>query len=679
MYIPFSNKKTLTLLILILFSIGCKERLSSINTVTTKSDSLIFYFDSANNDSTPFLIRKSHVAKALKILSVKKNDSIARINYFKAANRYYNMNAIEEYKKTTNIIISKALQSSDSLSLGKAYSYLGDYYTNKYISDSAYIFYNKSGNIYKRLHENQKFAKNLLNKSVLQFNEKDYIGSEKSAIEALTILRTVDNDGLRYDANNLLGIIYNELNEFSKSIEFHNKALIIVKKGNLENLNTLRASSLNNIGLIYQNKGEHFVAIKYFKLALQQPDLFNTNIEGYVSILNNMGLSELELHDYKNLPKLFLESAKISDSLNFQTTKISSKLNLSRYYSIIKDSIQALKLANEAYTLAKSHKLSKELLLSLKQLADINPKKSGIYSKQYIVLNDSLQLTERKIRNKLARIEYETEELTLEKDKLVEQRKTLIYIGLAIILVAVLVFVIRFQAAKNRELLFVQEQQKANEEIYQLMLNQQNKIEEVRQLEKKRIAQELHDGILGKLFGTRMNLGVLNNRNDENANNDRVIFIDELQTLEQEIREISHDLSSEKTAVFNNFVIMVTSFIETQKTICKAAITFSVDPLIEWNSVDNLAKINLYRILQEAFQNINKYANAKNVSVQFKKADEEIQLSIHDDGAGFVYTKKKKGIGLINMNSRITSLRGSMEIETQPGNGTQLKFRLPLV
>ncbi|MGK4566673.1 sensor histidine kinase [Flavobacterium sp. 3HN19-14] len=175
-----------------------------------------------------------------------------------------------------------------------------------------------------------------------------------------------------------------------------------------------------------------------------------------------------------------------------------------------------------------------------------------------------------------------------------------------------------------------------------------------------------------------MNLGVLNRKRDEEAEAERDVYIDELKTLEQEIREISHDLNSEKTAVFNNFLLMVNNFIETQRKVCKAEISFSVDESIVWNQVENMAKINLYRILQEAFQNINKHANAKRVNVAFKEIDGQIKLTVEDNGVGFIYARKKKGIGMLNMKARITDSNGTMQVETEPGEGTILKFELPL-
>ncbi|MBC8643313.1 hypothetical protein H9W95_01875 [Flavobacterium lindanitolerans] len=156
-----------------------------------------------------------------------------------------------------------------------------------------------------------------------------------------------------------------------------------------------------------------------------------------------------------------------------------------------------------------------------------------------------------------------------------------------------------------------QAQQKANEDIYNLMLYQQNKIEEGRTNEKIRIAQELHDGILGRLFGARLNLDSLNKRQDEEAIVSRNNYLVELKNIEQDIREISHDLNLEKHALNNNFIGIVNNLIEQQETVSQAKVSFVVDMEIEWEKIENYIKINLYRILQEALLNINKYARQK--------------------------------------------------------------------
>lgn len=642
------------------------------------SDSLSFYFEKANDESLDFKNRHSSADTILAIISKQANDSLNRKNYFKLANRYFNMNAMVDYKKTTEIIISNSKQAKDSVSLAKAYSYLGDYYGSKFESEQAYKNYFNAGKIYSKLKDDSKFAKTLLNKSVIEFNEKDYVGSEKSAIEALKILKKTNSDELTYEANNLLGVIYNELSEFDKAIQYHNAGILILKKQNVPFEYQAKATSLNNLGAVYQKSKEYHKALKLYNESLSFPNIMNDKPNLYAALLGNIAYSKFKLNQLETLPQDFYKALEINDSIKYSPGIISSKLNLSEFYAYQKNTQLSQKFAKEAYLLAKEKKLSNEELFALKQLSKVDPKNSSFYSENYIRINDSLQLSERKIRNKLARIEFETDDLIEQKDKLVEQRQSLIYFGFALLVAGIFLYVIRTQAAKNRELLLIQNQQAANEEIYQLMLKQQEKVEEVRQLEKVKIGQELHDSVLGKLFGTRLNLGVLNASQNADDIEKRNTFIEDLKVIEQEIREISHDLNSEKKSILNNFVLMVSNFIDNQKkTYGSTFIHFEQDPNIDWNTVDNLTKINFYRVLQESLTNINKYAEATRVSVRFQLKNEILELKIQDNGKGFDVKKKKKGIGLQNMMSRMTALSGTLQIDSKKGSGTTLRFKVP--
>lgn len=223
-----------------------------------------------------------------------------------------------------------------------------------------------------------------------------------------------------------------------------------------------------------------------------------------------------------------------------------------------------------------------------------------------------------------------------------------------------------------------QAQQKANEDIYNLMLYQQNKIEEGRTNEKVRIAQELHDGILGRLFGARLNLDSLNKRQDEEAITSRNNYLVELKNIEQDIREISHDLNREKHALNNNFIGIINSLIEQQETVSQAKVSFVVDMEIEWEKIENYIKINLYRILQEALLNINKYAQAENIRIEIIKQEKTLRLTVTDDGVGFSVSKKSKGIGLQNMLSRANACEATFDIKSKIGKGTTITVAFPL-
>jgi signal transduction histidine kinase len=238
--------------------------------------------------------------------------------------------------------------------------------------------------------------------------------------------------------------------------------------------------------------------------------------------------------------------------------------------------------------------------------------------------------------------------------------------------------VVRTQRTKTRELLYKQAQQKANEDIFNLMMSQQTIIDESRSKEKKRLAQDLHDGVLGRMFGLRMNLDSLNNKNDEDTVTRRLELLHELKTIEQDIREISHDLNREKQELINNFVSIVHNLLEEQKSNYKTKLTYSLDKNINWDKINNILKINMFRILQEGLQNINKYANAKNITVIIKSDNKNISLKINDDGIGFDVNKKSKGIGMQNMISRTHDCQGIIDIHSIKDKGTQLVITIPI-
>lgn len=663
-------------LFLLLF-LSCNES-ERMSIEKMDDESLNFYFEKANDESLDYQSRHAAADSIRNIIVLQKNDSLNRVNYFKLANRYFNMNAMDDYRETTKTAITNAQTAKDSVLLAKGYSYLGDYYGSKFESEQAYQNYFYAEKIYIKLEDDANIAKTLLNKSVIQFNEKDFVGSEKSAIQALSVLRKTNNDDLTYEANNILGVIYHELSEFDRAIAFHNAALLILKKQNTTEKFQSRATSLNNLGVVYQRKKEYATALKFYEEALNLNDVYKDKPFLYAALIENFAYSQFKLKNFQQIPDLFYKSLKIRDSFNYSPGIASTKLNLSEYYAFQKDFSLSLKFAKEAYALAKEKNLSEEELLSLKQLLKVDSKNASVYSENYIRINDSLQLSERQIRNKLARIEFETEELIIQKDRLAEQKQSLIYFGFALFIVGVFIYVLRIQASKNRELILRQEQQVANEEIYQLMITQQEKADVIRYAEQQKIALELHDGILGKIWGTRMSLGGLNKSRKSDDVEQRTDLIEYLKVIEHEIRAISHELSAEKAAIHDNFVQMISNFMANQKETFGTLIKFKHDDKVNWSTIDNFTKINLYRILQESFQNSNKYANASLITVTFQLKNDLLELKVQDNGQGFDIKRKKKGIGLKNMLSRISNLDGTMQINSTTGIGTTLLFQVPI-
>lgn len=666
----------ITILLLILF--GCTKKKSDNNTLNPSSDSLSFFLEKAYDYELLTPKREEYIKKAYELVLNQENDSMHRVNLFRVANRYFNMDNWTGYKKVVDVILEKSIVSNDSLSIAKANSYLADFYDAKGISDTAYLNYSKAEKIYLKLNDNINLAKCRLRKARLQYNESDLRGCEISVFSAMRALNGEKEDIVIYDSYNLLGIVYNDLGEFSKALEYHNKALNSIDEKTSPIELQHKALSINNIGFVYQNKGQHQQAIVYFEKALEnKSDLIKYNLFAYSVFLDNLAYSRFKLNESKDLPELFYESLKLRDSLDSTLGIIGVKIHLSEYFAAKNDTLKALQYSKEALTTARLSKNNRNILLPLKQLSVLEPQNATKYNKEYIHINDSLQKAERIVGEKFARIEYETDQVLAENVSLTTKNRNIVYaFGISIIIMLFL-YIIRVQKAKTRELLYKQEQQKANEEIYNLIIEQQISVEKTRTLEKKRVAQELHDGVLGRMFGVRMNLDSANEIEDESGIVLRNEFILELKNIEQDIREISHDLNREKSELINNFVAIVEDLFVKQKATFKADLVYSIDTAINWDLMSNAVKINLFRILQESLQNCNKYANATTIQVQFKQGKSKLSLKISDDGVGFNVKKGRKGIGLQNMISRMEECLGTFEIKSEIGQGTTVKVSVP--
>jgi signal transduction histidine kinase len=652
--------------------VSCKET----DKKTGTKQSIYFFIDNAIT-KTP--TTSSGVDSAYYYI-VSSPDNAKKLDYlFKLGNIYYNRNDLEKFKVTSEKSIAVALKLKDTAATAKALRYKAEYYNSEQIFDSSFKYYRASERLYQSIGDSENLARTLYKKSLIQFYEHDYLGADLSLTEANSYLKASINLKLKYQILSMIGIVSNEIGDYEKAIEFHKKALDAIAGSNMPMPENQESSTLNNIGIVYQNLSNHKEAIKNFNAALANNNLKSGMPDLYARLLDNKGYSELQLKSFDNLPGLFLKSLEIRDSLKMVPDQISSKIHLSEYYDVMKDTVNAKKYANEAFVSALEINSPIDRLISLKQLLAVDKVRASKLSVKYTNLNDSLQQVERKSRDKFSRLQFETKEITQANDKLEEQNRTLLYFFIATMLIGVLLFVIRNQRAKNRELLLIQSQQKANEDIYNLMINQQNVIEESRVKEKKRIAQELHDGVLGRLFGARLNLDSLNRIESSDAILKRNQYLAELKNIEQDIREISHDLNREKYLLVNNFTAILTNLLEEQQSSFASDMHYIIDPEILWDEISNNMKINLYRIIQESLQNVNKYANAKNVHVIIKKlGDREIILKVIDDGDGFDTSIKKKGIGLQNMNLRTQELGGTINILSQKGKGTEINLVIPI-
>ena len=607
-----------------------------------------------------------------------QNDSIHRNFLFDLSNEYYYNNENKKSFYVCKKILSLSTTAKDTFSIAKAYSYIGDTYQISQ-KDSAYYYYKKSEKLYRLLNNSSFIGKMLFKKAYILFFEGNYIESEAEVSNALLYLKNGKDVEMLYTAYSLLGLNFEKLQEFPDALKYQLLAKSVLKdlKGsnsNLEKQYIYGIESSINLSNIYEKTLQYDKSIQELQTILT-PDLREKWIQGYVTIIGNLGYSKMKSGSIKGVEKLFIEALSISKENGTDANVIYKLLNLGEYYSIIKDSARSTSYLKQSLQLAEKLKMGEEIKNSLQLLSKIDTQNAAIYDKRYIVISDSLAKAQRINRNKYARIEYETS-VVEDENKLLSAKNTYILIGSMLVIFAlVLVIVYRYIKSQKREIEFRKAQQKAEEEIFDLLKEYQLKLSIAKEVEQNRISKELHDSVMNKLYGARMQLGILNDSDVKEVKEKRLIYVDLLQDIEQEIRTISHDLQSEIIDNQFDYIPLLSNLIQLQNEIGATHFSFEVDPNIDWDAIDSLVKITIFRIVQESLLNVTKHAKAKECSVSISLEANHLILLIKDDGVGFDVNATKQGIGLNNIQERVITIKGALEISSTSNVGTSIKLK----
>ena len=648
---------------------------TDVSAVSSKNDSITSWIDASKNTSFSLEQRKQFLVKAYHYVTSSHADSVQARTLNTIAYRNLKLGDTALFKKQTNEGLSLATKQNDSFAMGDAHWNYASYYNEGHVFDSAYHHFNAANNFFEKSGHTYESAKMQYGMAFIKGRFKDYSGSEVLIFIAIKKFKRIEDYESLFSCYNHLGQLQKDIYEYDKALFYYDKAIENLNR--VQNNRSLKDAVLNNIGNIYIKKGDYTKALQNYNQLLKDENLTFDNIDNYARTLDNKAFCKLLMKDTLGVGASLNKALRIRDSMGNKSGVIISNIHLARYYTYAQDSVKAIAIAKEANRLANAIKNNRDYLETLSILANLDHKNSSIYLKKHIDFSDSLQILERKIQNKFTRIAFETDEYIEETKRLAEQKVWIVVTSVAGGLLFVLALFIVAQISKNRILSFENEQQKSNEQVYLLTLKQQEKLEAEKVKERHRISEELHDGVLGKLFGTRMNLGFLEIKGDKNTLKQHRKYIDELQTIEKEIRNVSHKLSDNIDSIPISFSSIIEEELEKKSKLGNFKYTFDIDTSIDWHQIDQVFKANLLRILQEALQNILKHAFAKKINLVFMVNKKNFVVELKDDGVGFDSNQKFKGIGLKDIKSRTKKLNGVFKISSTPTKGTVLTIKIP--
>ena len=611
------------------------------------------------------------------------NDTLCRNFLFDLSSEYYYLNEYSKSFEVSKKILLLSGIAKDTFSIARAYSYMGDTfeYTQK---DSAYYFHQKAEKLYKAINNEERIGIELFKKAHILFFEGNYLESEIQVSNALLYLKNGKDAEMLFAAYSLMGLNFEKLEEFQDALKYQILAKSVLKdiKGtnsDLEKQYLYSVTSSINLSNIYEKMLQYNKSIKELEIILNS-DLKEKWTKGYVTALANLSYSKMMSGKLDGVERNFKDALYISRKNDFKDKTVYQLKNLGEYYSIVNDTVQAINYLKQSLQLAEKLKMGEEIKKSLLLLSQIDDQNAAIYDKRYIVISDSLAKAQRINRNKYARIEYETS-VVEDENKILSAKNTYILIGaLLSIFALVLVIVYRYIKSQKREIEFRIAQQKAEEEIFELLKEYQVKLGEAKEREQNRISKELHDSVMNKLYGARMQLGILNDSDAKEIKEKRLTYVDLLQDIEQEIRTISHDLQSDIIDAQFSYISLLSNLIQLQNEIGETFYSIEVDHKINWDKIDSLVKINIFRIVQESVLNVTKHAIASKclITISYDREKDILILNICDNGKGFDQNDNPDGIGLNNIKERVKTIKAEIEINSEVNIGTTITVEIKI-
>ncbi|MCF8297336.1 MAG: hypothetical protein K9J13_07345 [Saprospiraceae bacterium] len=194
--------------------------------------------------------------------------------------------------------------------------------------------------------------------------------------------------------------------------------------------------------------------------------------------------------------------------------------------------------------------------------------------------------------------------------------------------------------------------------------------------ERQKFAKDLHDG-LGPILSTiKMAISAIN-KSIVGSTNQQIIEKTEnaVDNAITTIKEISNNLSPH---ILERFGLEKAIKTFTESIITKGDLEIISSSNLDGERLKYDIEVIVYRIIGELITNTLKHASASQVKISLNKQSRVLELIYSDNGIGFDTSKNTKGMGLSNINSRVKSLDGEMEIISKKKNGFYIKLSLPI-
>jgi signal transduction histidine kinase len=371
-------------------------------------------------------------------------------------------------------------------------------------------------------------------------------------------------------------------------------------------------------------------------------------ISAAITIRKQIGDPFYIISDLAQLSSLYAEWGKYSEGQKAgeQALRMADSLDIDAKLPMIYEALR------RNYSGAGAYKKSADIAGTLLRLKDSLNNKSSTES-----------IAEMEVRYESAQKEHQ---IHLQRSALM-RKNMLIYGTLTFSILLCLLFVVLWRL--NRQV-----QQKR---LQQAQLKEQEKAAKAvlaaEEQERQRLSEVLHDGLGQQLSALKMNLQVVRPAKESEHQVLTNAMLLTNSAIDQ-VRNLSHGLSPRN--VLHRGLPLTIKELATQIPAQQLEISLDLDEAV--NALPPETQLSLFRIIQEAMNNVLKYAGARHFLIQARLQADHYQWRLSDDGQGFDPAQTAQGIGLSHIAARVRLLNGSYTLRSAPGTGTDIFITFPV-
>jgi two-component system NarL family sensor kinase len=447
------------------------------------------------------------------------------------------------------------------------------------------------------------------------------------------------------------------------------------------------ANAYNNLGAVYEAKEKPDSALIWFNKARELYESTNNNL-GVSYSLNYIAGYYMNRREYDKALEALNRSLNLRLPLNDNNALCQSYTALGECYEGKGDYSLSLYYFKLSIDLAKASGLLDILQYNYEQVANIY-QQTGSYKEalEYYTffqsLKDSIYNNSRSRQIEELRSKFENDKreqkLALAKNenalKDLELRRKNIYLnlGVGLIIITILLSLLLYNRYKWKKEAELSAARMQHQELTA------KAVIDTEERERRRIASDLHDGIGQMLSAAKMNMSAINNELHFTGREQQHFFDRTQDIIDEccrEVRTISHQMMP-NVLLKNGLVSAVREFVN---KIDSSRLKVNLHTHGVSERLDDTVETVLYRVIQECVNNVIKHSKADQLDIQIIRDNQEISVTVEDNGQGFDLkdVDTEEGIGLRNIRTRVEYLKGQVHFDSSPGRGTLVHVEIPL-